>query len=150
MYCFDTDVLSSTMRQDPPLALVRRLAALPAASQHTTAITVGELLYGVAKTPRAGLVGNVRTLLESAITVLPFDAAAATEYATLRAGLERAGHPLDERELRIASIALARDLTLVTGNIRHFDRVPGLRVENWLADESGRRVDSPPTPSTPS
>jgi tRNA(fMet)-specific endonuclease VapC len=134
VYCFDTDVLSATMRRDPPLPLVRRLAALPAAQQHTTAITVGELLYGVARTPRADLVGRVRTLLESAITVLPFDAAAAAAYATLRTGLERAGRPLDEPDLRIASIALARDLTLVTGNGRHFDRVPGLRVENWFPD----------------
>jgi tRNA(fMet)-specific endonuclease VapC len=135
MYCFDTDVLSTTMRRDPPLALIRRLAALPAAQQHTTAITVGELLYGVAKTPRADLVGRVRTLLESAITVLPFDAAAAAAYATLRTGLERAGSPLDDPDLRIASIALARELTLVTGNGRHFARVPGLHVEDWLTAE---------------
>jgi tRNA(fMet)-specific endonuclease VapC len=135
MYCFDTDVLSTTMRRNPPLALIRRLAALPAAQQHTTAITVGELLYGVAKTPRVDLVGRVRALLESAITVLPFDAAAAAAYATLRIGLERAGRPLDDPDLRIASIALARDLTLVTANGRHFERVPGLRVENWLAAE---------------
>jgi tRNA(fMet)-specific endonuclease VapC len=133
MYCFDTDVLSATMRPNPPLALVRRLAALPVAEQHTTAITVGELLYGVAKTPRSEIVGRIRTLLESAVTVLPFDAAAAAAYATLRTGLERAGRPLDDPDLRIAAIALARELTLVTGNDRHFDRVPGLRVENWLA-----------------
>ena len=132
MYCFDTDVLSSAVRRNPPLALIRRLAATPAADQHTTAITVGELEYGVAKTPRADLVVSTRTLLESAITVLPFDAAAAAAYATLRNGLERAGRPLDDPDLRIASIVLARDLTLVTGNGRHFDRVPGLRVENWL------------------
>jgi tRNA(fMet)-specific endonuclease VapC len=112
MYCFDTDVLSTTMRRDPPLALIRRLAALPAAQQHTTAITVGELLYGVAKTPGA-----------------------AAAYATLRTGLERAGSPLDDPDLRIASIALARELTLVTGNGRHFARVPGLHVEDWLTAE---------------
>jgi tRNA(fMet)-specific endonuclease VapC len=141
VYCFDTDVLSAAIRRYPPLALVRRLAAMPAAQQHTTAITVGELLYGVAKTPRAELVGRVRTLVESAITVLPFDATAAAAYASLRAGLERAGQPLDDPDLRIASIALARDMTLVTGNTRHFDRVPGLRVENWLADEQGGAVD---------
>jgi tRNA(fMet)-specific endonuclease VapC len=132
MYCFDTDVLSTTMKPDPPLALVRRLAALPAAHQNTTAITVGELAYGVAKRGRADLAGRVRTLLESAVTVLPFDARAAVVYGSVRADLERAGLSLEDADLRIAAITLARDLTLVTGNGRHFDRVPGLRIENWL------------------
>ena len=132
MYCFDTDVLSATVRPNPPLALIRRLAALPAAAQHTTAITVGELEYGVARSRRADLAGRIRALLETAITVLPFDAKAAAVYGGLRADLERAGQPLAEADLRIASIALARDLTFVTGNCRHFERVPGLRVENWL------------------
>ena len=58
--------------------------------------------------------------------------AAAAVYGTLRADLERRGMRLDDPDLRVASIALARDLTLVTGNVRHFERVPGLRVENWL------------------
>jgi len=150
VYCFDTDVLSATMRRNPPLALIRRLAAVPAAHQHTTAITAGELLYGVARTPGEDLVGRVRRLLESAITVLPFDSAAAAAYAGIRIALERAGRPLDDPDLRIASIALARDLTLVTGNGRHFDRVPGLRVENWLAGEAGQPVDPPRPSSTPS
>lgn len=150
MYCFDTDVLSTTMRAVPPLALIRRLAALPAAQQYTTAISVGELLYGVARTPRADLAGRIRALLQSAITVLPFDAAAAAEYATLRTELERAGRPLAGPDLRIAAIALARDLTLVTGNGRHFDRVPGLRVENWLGGDRGDAVDPATPPSTPS
>jgi tRNA(fMet)-specific endonuclease VapC len=44
----------------------------------------------------------------------------------------RRGQRLDGPDLRIAAIALSRDLTLVTGNVRHFERVPGLRIENWL------------------
>jgi predicted nucleic acid-binding protein len=141
VYCFDTDVLSATLRRNPPLALVRRLAAVPAAQQHTTAITVGELLYGLARTPHENLVGHVRTLLESAITVLPFDSAAAAAYAGLRTALERAGRALEDPHLRIASIALAGDLTLVTGSGRHFDGVPGLRIENWLAEGPARGLD---------
>ncbi|MDP9373953.1 MAG: type II toxin-antitoxin system VapC family toxin, partial [Chloroflexota bacterium] len=53
-------------------------------------------------------------------------------YGTLRAELEAAGTPLAEPDLRIASIALTHDLTLVTGNLRHFGRISGLAVENWL------------------
>jgi tRNA(fMet)-specific endonuclease VapC len=133
MYCFDTDVLSATMRRQPSLALIRRLAIVPAAQQHTTAITVGELLYGASRAVRADLVDRVRALIAEAVVVLPFDGAAAAVYARLRAELEAEGRPLAEPDLRIASIALARDLTLVTGSGRHFSRVPGLRVEDWLA-----------------
>jgi tRNA(fMet)-specific endonuclease VapC len=53
-------------------------------------------------------------------------------YGPLRARLEQAGRRIDEPDLPIASIALSHDLTVVTGNTRHFARVPGLRVENWL------------------
>ncbi len=136
MYCFDTDVLSATMRRSPPLALVRRLAVLPPDHQHTTAITVGELVYGAARSARADLAGRVRALVEEVLIVLPFDARAAGVYGGLRADLEGSGRPLAEPDLRIASIALAHELTLVTGNGRHFSRVPGLRIEDWLAGTS--------------
>jgi tRNA(fMet)-specific endonuclease VapC len=132
VYCFDTDVLSATMRRNPDLALIRRLAELSPSEQFTTAITLGELLYGAERRGSARLRVTVRNLVAAALTVLPFDQAAAEAYGPLRAQLESTGEPLDEPDLRIASIALASDLTLVTGNLRHFDRVPGLTIENWL------------------
>ena len=134
-YCFDTDVLSATMRRDPPLHLVRRLAATPAADQCTTAVTLGELVYGATKAKSETLAERVRLLVEEALSVAPFDAEAARVYGSIRASLEATGTRLAEPDLRIASIALARDLTIATGNVRHFARVPGLRVENWLLDQ---------------
>lgn len=134
MYCFDTDVISATMRQAAPLQLVRRLAVVPATDQFTTSITLGELVYGAAKSGSDALVERVRDLVTSGLAVVPFDRPAAELYGRLRAQLEREGRRLSEPDLRIASIALARDFTLVTGNVRHFRRVPGLRVENWLED----------------
>jgi len=133
VYCFDTDVLSAVIRRDPPLHLIRRLAATPPSEQCTTSITLGELLYGVAKRGSPALAEQVRDLIASAGIVLPFDDAAAEQYGALRARLEQDGRRLAEPDLRIASISLARDLTLVTANTRHFARVPSLRVENWLA-----------------
>lgn len=131
-YCFDTDALSATMRPDPPLHLIRRLASTPAAEQCTTSITLGELVYGATKAQSESLGDRVRRLVQEAIPVVPFDAAAAVVYGTLRADLERSGRRLAEPDLRIASIALAGDLTLVTGNVRHFSPVPDLVVEDWL------------------
>jgi tRNA(fMet)-specific endonuclease VapC len=64
------------------------------------------------------------------LPILPFDAAAAELYADRRAQL--IATPLADADLRIAAIALTHDLTVVTANVRHFARCPGLRVENWL------------------
>ncbi len=133
-YCFDTDVLSAVMRRNPPLALIRRLARVLPTQQTTTAITLGELLYGAARRGSPDLTRRVRELLESGLSILAFDRRAAEDYGELRATLEREGQRLDEPDLRIAAIVRSRDLTLVTGNVRHFERVPELTVENWLAD----------------
>lgn len=133
MYCFDTDVLSAAMRRDPPMHLIRRLATVPSEEQSTTAVTLGELLYGAAKRGSEPLAQRVRDLVIGALDVFPFDEEAAEVYGILRADLEAKGRRLGEPDLRIASITRSRDLTLVTGNVRHFDRVPGLVLENWLA-----------------
>lgn len=135
MYCFDTDVLNATIRRDPPLHLIRRLARTPPTEQCTTAITLGELIYGVEKRGSPKLAARVHELIASAGPILPFDELAAQRYGELRTELEAAGRRVAEPDLRIAAIALAREATLVTGNVRHFARIPGLRVENWLADE---------------
>ena len=116
MYCFDTDVLSAVLRRDPPLHLIRRLAQVPAEEQFTTAITLGELLYGAAKRGSPELVERIGDLIGRAAAVLPFDESAAEVYGALRAELESQGRRLDEPDLRIASIALFYRLTLISVN----------------------------------
>jgi len=132
MFCLDTDTLSAVLRPVPSLEVIRRLADTAPDDQFTTSITLGELLYGAARKGSPGLAERARAAIRGAMHVLPFDAAAAEIYGELRPALEAAGNQLDDPDLRIASIALSRDLTLVTGNVRHFERVPGLRVDNWL------------------
>jgi tRNA(fMet)-specific endonuclease VapC len=132
VYCFDTDILSAVLRRQPPLLLIRRLAVTPPSQQFTTAVTYGEMTYGAAKRKSAALADRIRALLHHAVTIVPFDAAAAERYGHLRAALESDGMPLAEPDLRIAAIALSRSFTLVTANTRHFNRIPDLLVENWL------------------
>jgi tRNA(fMet)-specific endonuclease VapC len=134
MYCFDTDTLSAVIRRDPPLHLVRRLAQVPPTEQATTTINLGELLYGAAKRGSERLTRQVREVVSTAAFILPFDESAAEVYGPLRARLEGEGRRLDEPDLRIASIALSRELTVITGNVRHFARVPDLAIENWLVE----------------
>jgi tRNA(fMet)-specific endonuclease VapC len=135
-YCFDTDVISATIKPPPPLHLIRRLATVPAAEQFTTSITVGELIYGARRVGRESLTTRVEAVVRGAQTVLPFDTVAARRFGELKAELERRGEPLAEPDLRIAAIAVSRGLTLVTRNVRRFRRVPGLAVENWIDDSA--------------
>jgi len=134
VYCLDADVLSVLMKQAPPPALIRRLGAIRPDEQCTTAINVAELYYGAFKRGGRELEERVRLAIAHAGPVFPFDGDAAEVYGSLRARLESEGRRLDEPDLRIASIVLARDLTLATGNVKHFARVPDLNVENWLVE----------------
>jgi tRNA(fMet)-specific endonuclease VapC len=132
-YFFDTDTVSNLVRRAPSLSLVRRLASTQIADQATSSITLGELHFGARRTAGGGgeLIARIEALLIG-VTILPFDADAAVEYGQLRANLERAGTPMGDADTRIAAIALTNGLTVVTGNVRYFERVPGLLVENWL------------------
>jgi tRNA(fMet)-specific endonuclease VapC len=132
VYCFDTDILAAALLREPPMQLVRRLARTPGDQQCTTAVSVAEIAYAAARNGDPEVTGRIRNLIAEATTVLPFDHEAAEVYGTLRGQLERVGVRLDEPSLRIAAIALSHDLTLVTASSRLYDRVPGLRIENWL------------------
>ena len=131
-YLLDTDVISATLRPRPNLSIVRRLAALAANEAFTSAITLGELVFGASRVGRQDLLERILEL-PMVLPVLPFDESAAVRFGHLKAELERSGLPLAEPDLRIAAIALAAELTLATGNERHFARVPRLSIENWLA-----------------
>jgi tRNA(fMet)-specific endonuclease VapC len=117
------------------MELVRRLATLPPDQRATTTITMAESLYGAQKKGSARLSAQVRELLIGAVRIVSFDEVSAEAYAELRTTLESTGRPLAEPDLRIAAIAIAHDLTLVTGNTRRFARVPDLVIENWLTDQ---------------
>jgi tRNA(fMet)-specific endonuclease VapC len=130
----DTDTLSELMRRAPSPNLLRRLATVPPADQATSSITLGELLYGAHRLPARSeeLFAQIEAAVTSHLAVLPFDADAAGEYGRLRARLETEGTPIGNADTQIASIALAHDLVVVTGNTHHFERIPELEIENWL------------------
>jgi len=134
-YLLDTDTLSGLMRSTPPPGLLRAVAAVPPQEQATSSITLGELLYGAHRLGGGAtdLLDRVESTVVAHLTVLSFDEQAARQYGRLRAELERNGTPIGDADMRIASIALAHEMVVVTGNVRHFERVPALTVENWLA-----------------
>ncbi len=134
MYLLDTDILSNLMRRSPSSALVAKVVSVPPEQQFTSSITFGELIYGAHRLREhtAALMEKIEGVLLSNLPVLSFDASAARRYGEIRAELERLGTPIGEADMRIASVALAHDLKVVTGNERHFQRVPELETENWL------------------
>ena len=134
MYLLDTDILSNLAKRTPSTALVAKLASVPREAQFTSSVTLGEMVYGAYRMPAytSLFLERLDRILLPNLAVLPFDIAAARRYGELRAELERRGTPLGEADLRIGAIALSRGLTVVTGNLRHFQRIPGLVVENWL------------------
>lgn len=133
MYLLDTDILSNLMKRKPSVRLQSRVASVPADAQFSSSITLGELIFGARKKGSSNLMQQVEDRVVSYLPMLPFDADAARRYGDIRAELERRGTPIGDADLRIASIALARGLIVVTGNTKHFERVPDLVVENWLS-----------------
>ena len=94
-------------------------------------IVKAELWHGAHKYERTDRRLAVLAKLFAGFVSLPFDDAAAWHYAEIRHHLEVAGHVIGPNDLKIASICLANNLTLVTSNTAEFSRVPNLRIEDW-------------------
>jgi tRNA(fMet)-specific endonuclease VapC len=132
MYVLDTDIISALMRGRLPPAAEERLRSLARDRIKTTTITLGELYYGALRTASAKKWLEAVEQLRRSIACLSFDEVAAEHYGQLRAHLEAKGLRIDDPDLRIASICRSTGHALVSGNEKHFARVPGLRFENWL------------------
>lgn len=138
-WLFDTDAISEVMRPRPRPGYLEWLRTVPREEQFTSAVCLAELYHGALRAPDGDRhLEHIQRRLLPAITVLPFDRSAARVYGEIRADLERKGLPLSEADLQIAATARYHGLHLVTGNVRHFDRVPGLLIEPVLAEERRR------------
>jgi predicted nucleic acid-binding protein len=134
-YLFDTDAISELLKPRPASGYVSWLGGVPREEQFTSAVVVGELYLGAFRSPAvARHVENIEKRVLPAVTVLAYDTRAARVYGQIRAHLEAIGRSLADADLQIAATALLHDLELVTGNVRHFKRVPQLRVCSALAD----------------
>lgn len=129
-YLLDTDTLSDLVRH-PQGVVAQRITREGEDSVCTSLIVTCELRFGACKKASARLSTQLETVL-AALEIKPFEAPADQRYAELRHHLEQSGTPIGPNAMLIAAQALALGLTVVTGNVREFSRVPGLRVENWL------------------
>ncbi|RUM94502.1 MAG: type II toxin-antitoxin system VapC family toxin [Thiothrix sp.] len=133
MFLFDTDTITNIVKPRPSTKLLRRLKNIHQTQQYISTITISEIVYGAEKSPRPKYhLNNLEKILLPAVNIVGFDAKAAYICGRIRAQLEKRGTPLDLADLEIASITMANDFTLISNNTRHFQRIPGLKHENWL------------------
>jgi tRNA(fMet)-specific endonuclease VapC len=129
-YLLDTNIISDIIRNPRGLA-ARRIEEIDPKEICTSVVVAAELRYGCAKKGSSKLLAKVRAVLET-IPVLPLDVPVDAHYGDIRSALEAAGQTIGLNDLLIGAHAYALGLTLVTGNVREFDRIPGLNIENWL------------------
>lgn len=130
-YLLDTNVCIRVLRDRP--AQVRERFNLEADGLCISTIVMTELLHGAAESARPAHNRNEVERFAARLEVLAFDAGAADHAADIRANLEARGEMIGGYDLLIAGHARSRGLVVVTGNLREFRRVEGLRCENWLA-----------------
>jgi tRNA(fMet)-specific endonuclease VapC len=130
LYMLDTNAVSAVMRGNP--LMDERLLQLDPADWCISAVTHSEICYGLSLHPEATTLIRAADAFLAMATTLAWDATAAAAHGRLRAQLRQAGTPIGDFDEMIAAHALSVGAVLVTGNERHFRRISGLAVENWI------------------
>ncbi|MBI5892638.1 MAG: type II toxin-antitoxin system VapC family toxin [Deltaproteobacteria bacterium] len=119
----DTDIIIDYLKKRQPGAELLKKAYLKY-SIHVTSITVYELLYGVQKNGRVDLINRLLRY----VTIIPFDDAAARKAAAIHYALKSKGMDIGIKDSFIAGICEAHNMSLLTGNLKHFNRIPSLKL----------------------
>ncbi|WP_439557962.1 type II toxin-antitoxin system tRNA(fMet)-specific endonuclease VapC [Dyadobacter sp.] len=133
-YLLDTNIVAYIIKKRP-IEVLHKLQTLDWKEIAISSIVVAELWYGVEKSQ---LKEQNKAALEAFLrpfTVIDFDTPAAEAYASIRADLESNGKVIGANDLLISAHALSHGLILVTNNVREFERVGGLQIENWITNE---------------
>ena len=128
-YLLDTNIVIYVIKRRPLQAL--KMFNRNAGRMAISAITLAELQHGAEKSSNPAANLAVVEDLCSRLEVLPYGAKAAQHYGSIRATLEKQGQAIGVNDLHIAAHARSEGLTLVSNNLREFERVPALQFENW-------------------
>ena len=138
-FLFDTDAISELLRPRPVTAYVKWIMRVAREEQFTSAVVMGELYKGAYRShDRERHLSNIEQRVLPAITVLPYDISIAKVFGSIRAHLEETDMILPDADIQIAATAIGHDLELVTGNLRHFNRISGLKLNRILAKSRNR------------
>lgn len=135
MFLLDTNILSERIRARPHLPVMRKLLSYEPTLLFASEMTRFELRRGAVRHANPEkLWSRIASEVLPLARWLAIDSGVTMVAADLSARLEREGQPIESADIFIAATALAHNLILVTRNLRHFERVPGLVVENWFAE----------------
>lgn len=131
MYLLDTDICIYIIKKKPS-GVLHTLEKKSKKGIGISSISVAELHYGVEKS--RFIDKNRVALIEfiSLFTIINFDDRDAVEFGRIKAGLEKKGNIIGPMDLLISAQAVSRNMTLVTNNTKEFDRIDGLKIENWI------------------
>ena len=130
-YLLDTNICIYLIKRRPPEALERFRVHAPV-EVGTSIITVYELAYGAQKSRYQQRTRDAMAKFLSPLQVINLDRSSVQESAAIRADLEKKGMPIGPYDLLIAGLTRSRGMTLVTNNTGEFERVEGLKLENWV------------------
>lgn len=130
-YMLDTDICIYLIKKQPEHVLNKLYSHLDEGIG-ISAITLAELMLGVEASAYQEKNAVALNQFLAIVKILAFDDEAAAEYGKIRAILESKGTPIGPMDTLIAAQARAKNLTLVTNNIREFERVEGLVIDNWV------------------
>jgi tRNA(fMet)-specific endonuclease VapC len=128
-FLLDTNVVITTLRYENSI-IARTLVLHPLSEIYISSIVLFELYYGAFKSAVHKL-NNIRTVDSLCFQILDFNANDARYAGEIRASLALSGNTIGPFDILIAGQALSRDLTLITHNVKEFQRVKGLRIEDW-------------------
>lgn len=130
VYLLDTNLVSYWMRGDK--RLIKKIRSHKPSELSMSTITLAEIYYGIEKSPVKKQERREKLeLIKNQLELYPFDELAARRYSVIRTRLEKNGTVISERDLQIASIAMAKKLIVVTHNVKEFERIKNLTVEDW-------------------
>lgn len=127
-YLLDTNICINALRGSSP-RLVKRIPLKKNQRLSISSITLAELFHGAMRSARPAHHESLIIAFCAPLTIVDFDSSAARVYGVIRHQLEQSGKPIGPLDNLIAAHALALDATLVTSNVKEFNRIPGLRVE---------------------
>ena len=132
VYSLDTNILSYFIRGRHPSLNARVVKAIDRQEAGVSAIVRAEMRFGQSRMPFDDKRRRAIDLLFGQLPTMPWTAAAADAYGPLKTSLQSNGQPIGELDTQIGAHALAEGLILVTHNTRHFERIAGLKLEDWM------------------
>jgi tRNA(fMet)-specific endonuclease VapC len=133
MYLLDTNILIYA-KNERNIHVRNRIKLYDNELLFTSVFTVAEMVFGCSKSENP--IRNKQALLEFLLpfNVLTFEQIDCDSYGEIRSFLEKKGEPIGTIDTFIGAMAVSRNLTLVTNNVREFKKIPGIRIENWAEE----------------